>query len=65
MDIENKVKKCTGLILDLYMNGFYMDIEISTVKKGHIADIGYLHDRFSMDNRLHTPGLSGGGYSIN
>jgi hypothetical protein len=37
------------------MNGFYTDIEMSTVKKGHIADIGYLHDRFSMDNRLHVP----------
>jgi hypothetical protein len=45
------------------MNGFYTDIEMSTVKKGHIADIGYLHDRFCMDKGLHAPGLSGGGYS--
>jgi hypothetical protein len=41
------------------MNGFYTDIEMSTVKKGYIADIGYLQDRFSMDNRLHAPDLSG------
>jgi hypothetical protein len=33
MDIEtSRVKKCTGLILDLHMNGFYMDIEIRLIK---------------------------------